>query len=629
MKFSKKLILFIIGLGAVVTPLLVGGVFFSAREIIQETIATGQMQSARQLMQTIDRSLYHIYEEIQLISEDELLKEWLAKTGTENGEHAQLDELVTRKFQQLKLSTGPWDSLFVVNRAGEIIMASDEEEVGRRIESDPHGYQVFKKAMNGKHSYSDVVISEDTGRPTIIFAAPVKSSGKLTQQVNGVVIGHLVWHVVLELFDEIDPRQKVHLLNKDGLIIAGRTHEKKSILQKESADLASLQVAVPAQDGPSVTYDMSHHDSTDVLGTMVSQKGYLDYQGSGWVLHFETPFSSAYAPIKRMARNITLFSLIMYGLIAIAAYFIGQRLAQPVEKLTSAVKEFAAGNLGVRTRITGKDEIGYLGRAFNHMAAGIEDDIGKRTENQIVLQNAMKKAEAANRAKSDFMALMSHELRTPLNAVIGMADILKEEIAGPVTTDQQDLLQDISGSGRHLLAILQAILDAADNTDLVLSEVAIKDLVEEEILQYRERAAAKDVELVMQNIENIPDLMIDPEKLRKIVAVLLDNAVTFTPDGGRVTVEATGLEDFVEIAVEDSGPGITEKERDRIFDPFTQVEDSLTRHHEGVGLGLFLGRKLAELHNGTLRVEDARTGRGCRFIIALPLSTLSQKIGER
>lgn len=245
----------------------------------------------------------------------------------------------------------------------------------------------------------------------------------------------------------------------------------------------------------------------------------------------------------------------------------------------------------------------------------LEEKVRERTAE---LEVRTRQAEAASRTKSEFLAIMSHELRTPLNAVIGMAEVLEQGMTGPVTTEQQDLLRDISGSGRHLLAILQAILDASGNTELALTEVIVKDLLEEIISRFKEQTAARDISLSTEIALGLPGMLIDPEKIKKLVAILLDNAVKFTPQGGRITVAATRVKDTVEIAVEDTGPGITPEDHLKVFEPFSQVDSSFARKHEGVGLGLFLGRKLAELHNGTLRLEEGRLGKGCRFVITLP-----------
>jgi signal transduction histidine kinase len=238
---------------------------------------------------------------------------------------------------------------------------------------------------------------------------------------------------------------------------------------------------------------------------------------------------------------------------------------------------------------------------------------------------ARAEAEAANRAKSEFLAVMSHELRTPLNAIGGYAELIEMEIRGPVTEQQRADLARIQTSQRHLLGLINEVLNYAKlETGTVryeLSDVVVRsalDAAEELVVpQVRTRG------LTLTVGECPPNLVVraDPEKLRQILVNLLSNAIKFTDRGGQIDLRCEGHEDpdspTVDITVRDTGIGIPREKLEVIFEPFVQVRADLTRTAEGTGLGLAISRDLAEAMNGTLTVESVK-GEGSTFRLTLP-----------
>lgn len=255
----------------------------------------------------------------------------------------------------------------------------------------------------------------------------------------------------------------------------------------------------------------------------------------------------------------------------------------------------------------------------------IARDIAARLQLENDLRRARDIAESAARAKDELLAGMSHELRTPLNAVIGLSSVLQKELHGPLSAKQREYVEQIEGSGRHLLSVINDILDLAkaeaQKSAPHLTEEDPRDLIIDAVALIGELAVAKDIELTKEVSHGIPLITVDRLRARQVILNLLSNAVKFTASGGRIGVSAAAEPDTVAITVWDTGIGIAPEDLDRIFQPFEQVDSSLARRHEGTGLGLALSRRLAEAQGGTLTVEST-IGAGSRFTARFPRSDL-------
>ncbi len=265
-------------------------------------------------------------------------------------------------------------------------------------------------------------------------------------------------------------------------------------------------------------------------------------------------------------------------------------------------------------------------RGVGVRVTGCHLDITERRqrEQEVELRRANARLELLARMKDEFLANMSHELRTPLNAVLGQAEALAEGIFGPVTEPQRGALQTIDESGRHLLSLINDVLDIAKSNaghlELELEQVPVEEVCQESLRLVREQARRKKISAAYSSDGEVHCLRADRRRLRQILLNLLSNAMKFTREGGRIGLEVASREggEAVAFTVWDTGEGIAREDVQRIFEPFVQLDAGLARQNEGSGLGLALVRRFVDLHHGRLEV-DSEVGRGSRFTVVLPV----------
>jgi GAF domain-containing protein/anti-sigma regulatory factor (Ser/Thr protein kinase) len=237
------------------------------------------------------------------------------------------------------------------------------------------------------------------------------------------------------------------------------------------------------------------------------------------------------------------------------------------------------------------------------------------------IQDKSRQLEVASKHKSEFLANMSHELRTPLNAIIGFSEVMLERMFGELNARQDEYLHDILSSGRHLLTLINDILDLAKieagRTDLEPGVFSLRTALENGVTMVRERASRHGIAVDMEIGADLESVSGDERKVKQVVYNLLSNAVKFTPDGGRVDIHAARENGAVQVTVRDTGIGIALDDQARIFEEFSQVGRDPERSREGTGLGLTLAKRYVELHGGRLWVESA-PGQGSAFTFTLP-----------
>ena len=284
------------------------------------------------------------------------------------------------------------------------------------------------------------------------------------------------------------------------------------------------------------------------------------------------------------------------------------------------------------------EELHHAKEVAELSANSLQDRIAELARARRAMLNIMKdldvakdEAESATKSKSDFLANMSHELRTPLNAIIGFSEILEDQTFGELNEKQTRYINNVLVSGRHLLQLINDILDLskveAGKLELELSGVNIKGMLENSSIMIKERAMKHGIRLdshISQELMGL-EILADERKLKQVMFNLLSNAAKFTPDGGTISIGARREREDLIISVADTGIGIKLEDQKRVFGEFEQLDTSYNRKHEGTGLGLALTRRLLELHGGRIWVESEGEGKGSTFTFVIPIKAEERK----
>ena len=353
--------------------------------------------------------------------------------------------------------------------------------------------------------------------------------------------------------------------------------------------------------------DEFHHAATE-SGRRISAM--IQRSGQQTRAELDTLIADIRHNLRQTTTAIVASTVLMTVAVMLIAIWMANLLTRRITTMIDGIHRFQFGELDHRLKVSGKDEMAQLNRSFNQMADTVQASIGR-------LEIARHAAEQANRMKSEFLANMSHELRTPLNGIIGLAELLSLEVD---RDDMRDHAETIRDSGQHLMVVLNDVLDLAkieaNRVTLNIQTIDLKALLSAIAALHRFNTSAKGVELVTALPDGPCEIESDPVRLRQVLDNLISNAVKFTHEG-RITITLREQYARVVISIQDSGIGIPPEELTRIFEPFYQAENFLTRHHRGTGLGLPLARRMAELMGGTLDV-DATPGKGSTFTVTLP-----------
>ena len=288
-------------------------------------------------------------------------------------------------------------------------------------------------------------------------------------------------------------------------------------------------------------------------------------------------------------------------------YVISWSLIDPVTEIGARLRRIAAGDFTQRVHIVNRDELSVLA-----------EDLNRTTKK---LGKLYRQLAEASRHKSEFLANTSHELRTPLNAILGYTELIQDGIYGDVPPRIREVLERVQSNGRHLLGLINDVLDLskieAGQLTLTISDYSVREVVQTVATATESLAAEKKLLLKTEIANNLPAATGDERRITQALLNLVGNAIKFT-EVGEVALKATAHDGMFHLAVADTGPGIALKDQERIFGEFQQVDSSSTRRKGGTGLGLAISKRIIEMHGGRIWVES-EVGRGSTFRFTLPV----------
>ena len=313
----------------------------------------------------------------------------------------------------------------------------------------------------------------------------------------------------------------------------------------------------------------------------------------------------AYATSRALVVAFALGSLV---LAVVLGYAISWSIVGPVREIEGRLKQIAAGDFVSRiTDVVNRDELGALATHVNMMS----EELGR----------LYRRIEAASQHKSQFLANMSHELRTPLNAILGYTELILDNIYGELPEKARNVLARVESNGRHLLAVINAVLDLskieAGQLTLSLADYSLNSVVQTVYVAVESLATEKQLALHVDVPPDLPRGHGDEQRLSQVLLNLVGNAIKFT-DAGEVAIKASAANGSFTVAVRDTGPGISEADQARIFEEFQQADTTAIRKKGGTGLGLSISKRIIEMHGGRLWVESG-LGHGSTFSFSIPV----------
>ena len=475
--------------------------------------------------------------------------------------------------------------------------------------------------VNGIHQSSSKgfisdIISIGADRYGIEVAVPILSQ---RDEPIGVVVVTVSLKALFAAINSIQIGGTGHanMVRSDGMMLID------PLIPPMSLKISDKLLHLIAHQTPGWTIATDEHGGANaILGyapVVFRMIGPGSFGGHQWYVFLGLEPNESYAPVRELLLKLATLGMLFIGLLSIFAYIVAQRIIRPIQSLKVGAEMIGQGKLDYRLQIDTGDEIESLANDFNTMAekllesrrtlmewnTQLEEEIKRRTYD---LRIANEELRRADRMKSEFLTNMSHELRTPLNSIIGFSEVLTDHLYGDLNEKQQRYVSHIHLSGKHLLQLINDILDLskveAGKMELHYTTSPVREFLESTVNVFRTQAEQKQL-IITIRVEGVEQITADLTRLKQILYNLVSNAVKFTPSQGNIEVSAKTTGEYLEIAVSDTGIGIRKEDQHLIFQEFRQLDATFTRKYEGTGLGLALTKKLVE-------------GQGSTFFILLP-----------
>ena len=545
-----------------------------------------------------------------------------------------------RSYLVYHMEAHAYYDMFLISPAGDILFTvRGEDDLGANLRTGSYRDTELGKSFYGAATFLEATMSdfrfyEPSNEPAAFLVAPIYENGILVGLLGAQMDTEVIYKLVQD-YTGLGKTGETVIASEIGnsaVIVNPLRHASGAAFNKKVSIGADhevpIQLAVKGKKGTGIFVDYRGEE-------VLSAWRYLPHLRLGMVVKQDT--SEAYSPIYSLGHRAVgigvISTIILFGM----ALALSKTISRPIGQLTQAAEFMAGGDLSVQTKIRTNDEIGDLGRCFNGMVVSTRDlvsDLEHQTSDleraKSSLAEALGKAEVANQSKSAFLANMSHEIRTPLTAILGFTDILREDMGFDIGREKRtQAIHTISNAGKHLLTIINDILDLskieANKMTVEKIETPLIAVLGEVESLMRPHAIAKGLMMSTSLSTPVPEhILCDPTRLRQILLNLSGNAVKFTEEGSvSIIVGATPDQTELTIDIEDTGPGMDDKQAGCLFNAFEQADDTMTRKFGGTGLGLTISRRFANLMGGKVFLLRSHPGVGSCFRLVLPLEAIT------
>jgi len=492
----------------------------------------------------------------------------------------------------------------------------------KTIRFDPRQREWYRSAKTGRRQFwSQPYAGAFEATLAISTAYPViNSSGKLIGVFGGDILLDKLASFLQSV--KISPHSYAFLTEADGTLIASSIHE--TLFKREGSKLVRLNVRNSENplilEAASMIEKMKTSGQKEAVGTLLKdEKGnssYVDishYQFSGdinWLLTIVVPRVDFTLPLDNLLRKLMLLALLGLAASLILSRLIGRWIARPIDLMKDQVKEVAGGRFGGQVAISRTDEIGALGNAFNQMST----QLGKTYEE---LQIAKEAAESASRVKSEFLDIAAHELRTPLTPITLFVQTAQHMLASGIEVPAS-FFDRIGHQVERLTRLIDDLLNLSrlERGGFPLRKVSadLISIVRESLENFKMKATMRP--FTYEGPEEPVPVEVDPDRIHQVLANLLDNALKYSPEGSPIEVRVVMMEEKIRTSVTDHGPGISKEQQQDLFSKFYRTKNDVTIRQPGLGLGLYICRRIVELHGGSIDVESD-LGKGSTFWFTL------------
>ncbi len=676
----SRLLVVLLSLTALPTLLIGGLAYYNARKSIDTRVA-GQLVSIVDLKgEQIKTWIGALSADARLLAENILNEEHFTEIldpRIKPARRAEFGAFLIDNLHGMQQVRQGYSEISFIDAQGRIVLSTEPARIGMDLAANPVVSGTFTSRTG---AFIRDIHRSDDGHLEMAVGHVIHEVDLVTKRRQSRVNGAIVIRV--RMADTIFPLLRTGPgMGDTGETLLVRTDGPETVFLSPLRFATQAPLPLRFLNGPSYGRPVI----LTSLGPEGMAAKVLDYRGvptlvayriipqTKWGIVAKVDMAETLAPAGELTRQwmlITAFVLLTtFGTAVLLAY----ALTRPLAQLAATAQEVAAGNLDAEVAVRRKDELGNLAESFRTMIAAVrardtdlraqnEDvtrllDLATRTEAerrraeeeiralnvqleqrvaqrtaQIAqvnqeLKRANETADHANQAKSAFLARMSHELRTPLNAVIGFSELLLERISGDLTEKQEEYLRDIRDSGTHLLTLINDILDIskieAGRMELNFADTNLNEVADAALTTLRPLIGQKRLGVTTLVDPGATIVRADEVRLKQILLNLLSNAVKFTPEGGQIRVTARAVNEEIEVAVEDTGPGISPEDQTKLFREFTQLQTPQPVNRQGTGLGLSLVKRLVELHGGRVLIES-ELGKGSRFIFYLPRHAIGE-----